>query len=67
MRAGSDSSAAKATYALCLLLPVAGAVVGYELTSSEQPTSAAATATPAVMPALSIGPNGGAFALVGRF
>jgi hypothetical protein len=34
VRSGSDSSAAKATYALTLLLPVAGAVIGYELTSS---------------------------------
>ncbi|MGZ3481178.1 MAG: hypothetical protein ACXU81_12555 [Myxococcaceae bacterium] len=67
VRAGSDSSAAKATYALCLLLPVAGSVIGYELTSSEQPPSAPTTALPAVLPAVSIGPGGGAFALVGRF
>lgn len=67
VRAGSDSSAAKATYALCLLLPVAGAVIGYELTSSEQPAPAATSAGPMVLPAVSIGPGGGAFALVGRF
>jgi len=67
VRAGSDSSAAKATYALCLLLPVAGAVIGYELTSTEVPASGTTSALPAVMPALSVGPGGGAFALVGRF
>ena len=67
VRAGSDSSAAKATYALCLLLPVAGAVIGYELSSSEQPAPVSAAALPALLPAVAIGPGGGAFALVGRF
>ena len=67
VRAGSDSSAAKATYALCLLLPVAGAVIGYELSSSDHPAPAPSAARPAVLPAVSIVPGGGAFALVGRF
>lgn len=69
IRSGSDSSAAKATYALTLLLPIAGAVIGYELTSSDQPAAPAATssAVPAILPALAVGPNGASFALVGRF
>lgn len=68
IRAGSDSSAAKATYALTLLLPVAGAVIGYELSSPEEPRAGATSSTvPQVLPALGIGPGGATFALVGRF
>lgn len=67
VRAGSDSSAAKASYALCLLLPVAGAVIGYELTSSQQPAPASVSSGPTLLPAVSFVPGGGAFALVGRF
>jgi hypothetical protein len=70
IRSGSDSSAAKATYALTLLLPIAGAVIGYELTSSDQPAPAASTpssAVPGLLPAVAVGPGGASFALVGRF
>jgi len=69
IRSGSDSSAAKATYALTLLLPVAGAVIGYELSSSDQPASPTATSPPApsLFPAVAVGPGGASFALVGRF
>jgi hypothetical protein len=66
IRSGSDSSAAKATYALTLLLPVAGAVIGYELSSSPQPVPAAAS-VPSVLPGFAVGPGGASFALVGRF
>jgi len=66
IRTGSDSSAAKATYALTLLFPIAGAVIGYELSSSEQPP-APATSTPLLLPALAVGPGGATFGLVGRF
>ena len=68
VRAGGDSPAAKATYALTLLLPVAGAVIGYELSSpgEAQPTDASATA-PRFLPAVAVGPGGASFALVGRF
>jgi hypothetical protein len=69
IRSGSDSSAAKATYALTLLLPVAGAVIGYELSSPDQPvqSSPAAASVPSVLPAVAVGPGGASFALVGRF
>ena len=67
IRSGSDSSAAKATYALTLLLPVAGAVIGYELSSSDQPVPGSASAVPRVLPAVAVGPGGASFALVGHF
>ena len=67
IRSGSDSSAAKATYALTLLLPVAGAVIGYELSSSDQPVPAAAASSPPLLPAVAVGPGGASFGLVGRF
>ena len=67
IRSGSDSSAAKATYALTLLLPVAGAVIGYELSSSDQPVPAAAASPPPLLPAVAVGPGGASFGLVGRF
>jgi hypothetical protein len=69
IRSGSDSSAAKATYALTLLLPIAGAVIGYEVTSSDQspPVSAPTSAIPRLLPAVAVGPGGASFALVGRF
>ena len=68
VRAGSDSAAAKATYALTLLLPVAGAVIGYELSSPGEPEPAAGSSTaPRVLPAFALGPGGASFALVGRF
>ena len=67
IRSGSDSSAAKATYALTLLLPVAGAVIGYELSSSEETAPVASSAIPGLLPAVAVGPGGATFALVGRF
>jgi hypothetical protein len=67
IRSGSDSSAAKATYALTLLFPVAGAVIGYELSSSEETAPAASSAIPGLLPAVAVGPGGATFALVGRF
>jgi hypothetical protein len=68
VRSGSDSTAAKATYALTLLLPVAGAVIGYELSSPGEPQPAAASSVvPAVLPAIAVGPGGATFGLVGRF
>ena len=70
IRSGSDSSAAKATYALTLLLPIAGAVIGYELTSSDQsaaPASPPTSVIPGLLPAVAVGPGGASFALVGRF
>jgi hypothetical protein len=66
IRSGSDSSAAKATYALTLLLPIAGAVIGYELSSSDQPPPPAAS-VPSLLPAVAVGPGGASFGLVGRF
>ena len=66
IRSGSDSSAAKATYALTLLFPIAGAVIGYELSSSNQTPPPAATAPP-WLPAVAVGPGGASFGLVGRF
>jgi hypothetical protein len=66
IRSGSDSSAAKATYALTLLLPIAGAVIGYELSSSDQTTPPAAS-VPSLLPAVAVGPGGASFGLVGRF
>jgi hypothetical protein len=71
IRSGSDSSAAKATYALTLLLPIAGAVIGYELSSSEQPAPSVSpppsSAIPGLFPAVAVGPGGASFGLVGRF
>lgn len=68
VRSGSDSSAAKATYALTLLLPVAGAVIGYELSSAEQPEAPpTASRVPTLFPAVAVGPTGASFGLVGRF
>jgi len=61
----SDSSAAKGTYVLALLLPVVGAVVGYELSAraAAQPPPPAATVVPTVF----VSPGGGGGALAGRF
>jgi len=69
VRSGSDSSAAKATYALTLLLPVAGAVIGYELSSPGEPPpgAEAGASAPSVFPALAIGARGTSFGLVGTF
>jgi hypothetical protein len=66
IRSGSDSSAAKATYALTLLLPIAGAVIGYELSSSDQAPLPTAS-VPSLLPAVAVGPGGASFGLVGRF
>lgn len=66
IRSGSDSSAAKATYALTLLLPVAGAVIGYELSASDV-SPAALASVPSLLPAVAMGPGGASFGLVGRF
>jgi len=67
IRTGGDSSAAKATYALTLLLPIAGAVIGYELSSSDQASPPSATSVPGVMPSIAVGPGGASVALVGHF
>jgi len=68
VRAGSDSSAAKATYALTLLLPVAGAVIGYEITSSSTPAQPPPTArTVQLVPLVAVGPGGGSVGLAGTF
>ena len=66
MRSGSDSSAAKATYALTLLLPVAGAVIGYEISSKPaQPQPTAGTVQ--LVPVLALGPGRGTVGLAGTF
>jgi hypothetical protein len=69
VRSGSDSSAAKATYALTLLLPVAGAVIGYELSSPGEPAPGGATGStpPSLFPTVAIGPGGTSIGLVGTF
>lgn len=69
VRAGSDSSAAKATYALTLLLPVAGAVIGYEITSSAAPPTPPTPTAGRVqlVPLLALGPAGGSIGLGGTF
>lgn len=67
VRSGGDSSAAKATYALTLLLPVAGAVIGYELSSSDEPSPTVTSGVSGLLPAVAVGPGGASFALVGRF
>jgi len=61
----SDSSAAKGTYALALLLPVVGAVLGYELSSraADPPKVQGATFVPSVF----LAPGGGGAAVAGRF
>ncbi len=61
----SNSSAAKGTYALALLLPVVGAVMGYEFSAraaAEPPPPG-----PTVVPTFFFSPNGGGGALAGRF
>jgi hypothetical protein len=67
VRSGSDSSAAKATYALTLLLPVAGAVIGYELTSSAATPTPPTAGTVQLVPLLAVGPRGGSLGLGGVF
>jgi hypothetical protein len=61
----SDSQAAKGTYALALLLPVVGAVLGYELSAraADEPPKP----KPAFVPSVFISPGGGGAALAGRF
>ena len=61
----SNSSAAKGTYALALLLPVVGAVMGYEFSAraAAQPPPPG----PTVVPTFFFSPNGGGAALAGRF
>jgi len=61
----SNSQAAKATYALPLLLPVLGAVLGYELSARAADTPK--PAGPAIVPSLFLSPNGGGGAVAGRF
>jgi hypothetical protein len=47
---------------------VAGAVIGYELTSSDAPPPVTASApAPTVLPAVAVLPGGVAVAVVGRF
>jgi hypothetical protein len=64
-RSGSDSSLAKGTYALTLLLPVAGAVLGYELSSPSDADLHAEAGQ--LVPALALSPRGAAIGLSGRF
>jgi hypothetical protein len=62
----SDSQAAKGTYALALLLPVVGAVLGYELSAraqDEPPKPKGAVFVPSVF----LSPGGGGAAVAGRF
>jgi hypothetical protein len=61
----SDSQAAKGTYALALLLPVVGAVMGYEF--SARAADAPKPQGPTVIPALFLAPGGGGGAVAGRF
>ena len=61
----SDSQAAKGTYALALLLPVVGAVLGYELSARAQDEPPKPKVT--LVPSLYIAPGGGGAALAGRF
>jgi hypothetical protein len=62
----STSQAAKGTYALALLLPVVGAVLGYELSAraADEPPKPKG---PAVVPSVFLSPGGGGAALAGRF
>lgn len=64
-RSGSDSSLAKGTYALTLLLPVAGAVIGYELSSPSDADRHAESGE--ILPALALSPRGAALGVIGRF
>jgi hypothetical protein len=60
----SNSQAAKGTYALALLLPVVGAVLGYELSArAADPPPKGATFVPSAF----ISQGGGGAALAGRF
>lgn len=61
----SDSQAAKGTYALALLLPVFGAVLGYEL--SARSVSSPTPPPPTVVPSMFIAPGGGGALVAGRF
>jgi hypothetical protein len=61
----SSSQAAKATYALPLLLPVVGAVLGYELSARAADTPR--PQGPAIVPSLFLSPGGGGGAVAGRF
>lgn len=62
----SDSQAAKGTYALPLLLPVVGAVLGYELSAraADEPPKPKG---PTFVPSAFITPGGGGAAVAGRF
>jgi hypothetical protein len=61
----SDSQAAKGTYALALLLPVVGAVLGYELSAraADEPKSQGTNVVPSVF----FSAGGGGAAVAGRF
>ena len=61
----SDSQAAKSTYALALLLPVVGAVLGYELSAraADKPVPKGPTFVPSVF----LSPGGAGAAVAGRF
>ncbi len=62
----SDSSAAKGTYALALLLPVVGSVLGYEF--SARAAAEPPPVGPTVVPTVFFSPGGGAGgAVAGRF
>jgi len=61
----SNSSAAKGTYALALLLPVVGAVLGYEF--SARAAAAPPAPGPTVVPTVFFSPSGGGGAVAGRF
>jgi hypothetical protein len=62
----SDSQAAKGTYALALLLPVVGAVLGYEL-SARAADPPPPPKGPTFVPSVFLSPGGGGAAVAGRF
>ena len=61
----SNSQAAKGSYALPLLLPVVGAVLGYELSARAADTPK--PQGPTLIPSLFLSPSGGGGAVAGRF
>ncbi len=63
--ANSDSTAAKGSYGLALLLPVVGAVLGYEL--SARAADVPLPQGPAVVPSAFLSAGGGGAAVAGRF
>lgn len=60
----SSSQAAQGTYALALILPVAGAVIGYELSAR---AAAAEPSRTVVVPAVGVNAHGASAGVAGRF